>query len=139
METPWKDFHYGLRMLRRNYGLNVIAALSLALGIGATSAIFSVINAVMLRPLPYRDPDRIVMVYEHHLKSGRDRGRVAPNNFLGVSMMRHRRTFAWCSGTRGSRNSRVGRVLFFEVRNQFFDRDLRRPSSSCEKNLAHFS
>src|SRR5262245_17174241 len=82
METLWKDFHYGLRMLRRNYGLNVIAALSLALGIGATSAIFSVINAVMLRPLPYRDPDRIVMVYEHHLKSGRDRGRVAPNNFL---------------------------------------------------------
>ncbi|MBO0799646.1 MAG: ABC transporter permease, partial [Blastocatellia bacterium] len=82
METLWKDFHYGLRMLRRNYGLTAIAALSLALGIGATSAIFSVINAVMLRPLHYRDPDRLVMIYEHFLKNGHDRIKVAPNNFL---------------------------------------------------------
>jgi putative ABC transport system permease protein len=82
MKTLWKDFRYGLRMLRRNYGLNAIAALSLALGIGANSAIFSVVNAVQLRPLPYRDPDKLVMVFEHNLKSGRDQVRVAPNNFL---------------------------------------------------------
>jgi putative ABC transport system permease protein len=81
METLWNDFRYGLRMLRRNYGLTAIAALSLALGIGATSAIFSIVNAVQLRPLPYRDPERLVMVLEHHLKTGRDR-MVAPNNFL---------------------------------------------------------
>jgi putative ABC transport system permease protein len=53
VEILWKDLRHGLRMLRRNYGLTAIAALSLALGIGATSAIFSVINAVQLRPLPY--------------------------------------------------------------------------------------
>jgi putative ABC transport system permease protein len=81
METLWIDFRYGLRMLRRNYGLTAIAALSLALGIGATSAIFSVVNAVLLRPLSYRNPERLVMVWEHHLKTGRDR-HVAPSNFL---------------------------------------------------------
>jgi putative ABC transport system permease protein len=89
MKTPLKDVRYGLRMLRRNYGLTVIAALSLALGIGATSAIFSVVNAVLLRPLPYREPERLVMVWEHHLKSGRDRGRVAPNNFLDWQKRNH--------------------------------------------------
>jgi putative ABC transport system permease protein len=82
MKTLWKDVRYGLRILRRNYGLTAIAALSLALGIGATSAIFSVVNAVQLRPLSYREPDRLVMVWEHYLKLGKDRARVAPNNFL---------------------------------------------------------
>jgi putative ABC transport system permease protein len=82
METFWKDFRYGLRMLGRNYGFTAIAVLSLALGIGATSAVFSVINAVLLRPLHYREPERLIMVWETHLKSGRDRAQVGPNNFL---------------------------------------------------------
>ncbi len=82
MKTLWTDFRHSLRMLRKSPLFTVITAVSLALGIGANSSIFSVINAVMLRPLPYREPERLVMVWEHHFKSGRDQARVAPNNFL---------------------------------------------------------
>ncbi len=82
METFWKDFRYSLRMLRNRPVFTAITSLSLALGIGANSAIFSVVNAVLMRPLPYREPERLVMIWENHFKSGRDRARVAPDNFL---------------------------------------------------------
>ncbi len=64
METMWQDIKFGFRMLARNRGVTIIAILALALGVGANTAIFSIVNGVLLRPLPYREPGRLVWFWE---------------------------------------------------------------------------
>lgn len=80
MHTLLMDLRYGVRMLLKNPGVTTIAVLTLALGIGANTAIFSVVNGVLLRPLPYKNPDRLMSLWEVVPEQGR--WRVAPANFL---------------------------------------------------------
>jgi predicted permease len=81
METLWQDLHYGLRTLLKKPGFTCAAVLTLALGIGANTAIFSLVSAVLLRPLPYPEPDKLVMVWERRIREGVNDNAVAPADF----------------------------------------------------------
>jgi putative ABC transport system permease protein len=77
-----QDVRYGARMLLRNPAFTAIAVLALALGIGANSAIFSVVNTLLLRPLPYKDPSRLVVIWENATHLGFPKNTPSPANFL---------------------------------------------------------
>src|SRR5262245_60992531 len=82
MQTVWQDLRIGLRMLVKKPGFTLVVVITLALGIGANTAIFSVINAILLKALPLENADRFVMVYEANLTTGANRWTVAPGNYL---------------------------------------------------------
>jgi putative ABC transport system permease protein len=81
LEHLVQDIRYGLRTLAKNPGFTAVAILTLALGIGANTGIFSVINAVLLRPLPFPHADRLVQIWETDRRRGLDRGVVSAYNF----------------------------------------------------------
>ena len=89
MDTLAQDIRFGLRQLRRTPGFTIAAVLALALGIGATTAIFSVLDRVVLRPLPFPDPDRLTMVWEVNDSKGLSHERISPVNFGDYHALTH--------------------------------------------------
>ena len=81
METLIQDLRYAVRSLRRSPGFVVVAVLTLAVGVGANTAIFSAVEAVLLRPLPYKNPDRVVFIQEKRAVTGQPNS-VSPLNYL---------------------------------------------------------
>ena len=88
MDSLIKDIRYGLRGLWKRPGFTVVALITLALGIGANTAIFSLINAVLIRPLPFREPDRLVWSWGN-IRNGGNRASVSPLDYLDYRRENH--------------------------------------------------
>jgi len=89
MELLLNDIRYGIRGLLKRPGFTAISVITLALGIGANTAIFSVVNAVLLKPIPLRDPERLVMVWEDAAFAGFPRNTPAPANYVDWKTQNH--------------------------------------------------
>ena len=81
-EAVWQDLRYGGRVIRKNPALSLTIVITVALGIGANATIFGVINAVLLEPLPYKDPDRLVRLWQSNPSQNQLEGLVSAPNFL---------------------------------------------------------
>jgi predicted permease len=104
IETLLQDLGFALRMLRKSPGFAVIAILTLAIGIGANTALFSVVNGVLLNPLPYAQPDRLVALYTHAYQF--DKASISYPNFLDWSRENH--SFSSLASFRGETFTMTG-------------------------------
>ncbi len=106
MQTLVADLRYGFRLLLKSPGFTAIAVLALALGIGANTAIFSLVDHVLIRPLPYADADKLVMVWEDASIISFPRNTPAPANF--VDWKSQNQVFTGLAATRGRASSLTG-------------------------------
>lgn len=119
LESFWTDMRYGFRTLRKSPGFSAIAVITLALGIGANTALFSVVNGVLLNPLPYPHPDRIVRIHES--KPNFDRGSISYPNFR--DWRRNNHTFAAFAVSRDTTFSLTGTGEAEQVTAEFVSSD----------------
>jgi len=117
------DLRYSLRLLRKSPGFAAVAILTLGLGIGANTAIFSTVDALLIRALPYTNPDRIVMVWEDAHEAGFSRNTPAPGSY--TDWTRLNRSFVAIAATRGVTSNLTGggvpeQVIGRAVTPQFF-------------------
>src|SRR6202795_4248840 len=89
MSLVLQDLRYALRMLRKSPGMTLVVVLSLAIGIGANSAIFSVVDALLLRPLPYPQPDRLAAIWLHSPGIGILRDWPSPGQYIDIQNENH--------------------------------------------------
>jgi predicted permease len=89
MHPLWQDFRYALRMLRKSPGMTIVIVLSLAIGIGANSAVFSVVDALMLRPLPYPQPELLAAICLHSPGIGIFRDWPSPGQYIDIQNENH--------------------------------------------------
>src|SRR5262245_59654414 len=104
MSTLWNDLRYAVRVLRKAPGFSLAAVLLLAVGIGATSAMFTLVDAVLVRPLPFASANRLCMLWESPPDYARNS--VSPLNFLDWS--EHNRSFSSMAAISGGRRTLTG-------------------------------
>ncbi|MGH9445216.1 MAG: ABC transporter permease, partial [Terriglobia bacterium] len=96
LETLWQDVRFALRQLRKSPGFTAVAVITLALGIGANTAIFSIVDAVLLRPLPYPDPNQLVLIFDVPLKQSDALSPISYRDF--TECREHNRVFSGMAG-----------------------------------------
>ncbi len=119
LETLWSDMRFGMRMLRKNLGFTTVAMVTLALGIGGNTAIFSIVNGVLLNPLPFPQPDRLVTLHES--KPNFEQGSISYPNFL--DWQKDNRTFSSMAISRRSTFSFTGRGEAEQLNAEFVSAD----------------
>ncbi len=119
LETVGSDIRFAARTLRKNVGLTVVAVATLALGIGGNTAIFSIVNGVLLNPLPFPEPDRLVTLHES--KPNFEQGSISYPNFL--DWQRDNRTFSSMAASRRYAFSLTGRGEAEQVKAEFVTAD----------------
>jgi putative ABC transport system permease protein len=100
LTSIWRDLQYALRTLGRNPGFACVSVLALGLGIGANSAIFTVVNSVLLQPLHFEKPDQLIVVRERNLKAGFPQFSLSPGNYL--DFRDHNHSFSGITAFRGA-------------------------------------
>ena len=115
LEMLWSDLRFGARVLWKSRGFTIVAIVTLGLGIGGNTAIFSIVNAVLLNPLPFAQPEQLVALHES--KPNFDKGSISYPNFLDWQRDNH--TFSAMAVTRGYAFSLTGKGEAEQVNAEF--------------------